>query len=153
MNSRATRAAYRDPFSLYFLLAVLFLPSLTAAVVNVRMQTDLGAIDIELFDTVAPQTVTNFMNYVNDGDYEGTFFHRSIPGFIVQGGGYISNTPSGSILTDGASLIPTDPPVINEFNLSNVRGTIAMAKVGGDPDSATSQWFFNLCCYLINNCI
>jgi cyclophilin family peptidyl-prolyl cis-trans isomerase len=144
MNSRTTRAAYRNPFSLYFLLAMLFLPSPAAAVVNVRMQTDLGAIDIELFDTVAPQTVANFMNYVNDGDYEGTFFHRSIPGFIVQGGGFIANTPSGSILTDGASLIPTDPPVINEFNLSNVRGTIAMAKVDGDPDSATSQWFFNL---------
>ena len=110
----------------------------------VRMQTDLGAIDIEMFDTVAPQTVANFMNYVNDGDYDGTFFHRSIPGFVVQGGGYIANTPNGSILTDGASLIPTDPPVVNEFNLSNLRGSIAMAKVGGDPDSATSQWFFNL---------
>jgi cyclophilin family peptidyl-prolyl cis-trans isomerase len=144
MNSRTIRTAYRDPFSPYFLLAILFLPSLAAAVVNVRMQTDLGAIDIELFDTVAPQTVANFMNYVNDGDYEGTFFHRSDPGFVVQGGGFIANTPVGSILTDGASLIPVDPPVMNEFNLSNVRGTIAMAKVGDDPDSATSQWFFNL---------
>ena len=51
------------------------------------MQTDLGAIDIELFDTVAPLTVANFLNYVNDGDYDGTFFHRSVPGFVVQGGG------------------------------------------------------------------
>lgn len=144
MNSRTRRIAYQDPFSLYFLLATLFLPSLAAAVANVRMQTDLGAIDIELFDTVAPQTVANFMNYVNDGDYEGTFFHRSNPGFVVQGGGFIANTPSGSILTDGASLIPIDPAVINEFNLSNVRGTLAMAKLGDDPDSATSQWFFNL---------
>jgi len=109
-----------------------------------RMQTDLGAIDVEMFDTVAPLTVANFMNYVNDSDYDGTFFHRSIPGFVVQGGGFIADTPNGSILTDGASLIPTDPPVVNEFNLSNLRGTIAMAKVGGDPDSATSQWFFNL---------
>jgi len=111
-----------------------------------RMQTDLGGIDIEMFDTVAPQTVANFMNYVNDGDYDGTFFHRSIPGFVVQGGGFIANTPDGSILSAdaGASHIPTDPPVVNEFNLSNLRGTIAMAKVGGDPDSATSEWFFNL---------
>ena len=111
-----------------------------------RMQTDLGAIDIEMFDTVAPQTVTNFMNYANDGDYNGTFFHRSIPGFVVQGGGFIANTPNGSILSAdaGASHIPTDPPVVNEFNLSNLRGTIAMAKVDGDPDSATSEWFFNL---------
>ena len=144
MNFRAIRIIHRKPFSLYFLLAALLLPSLAAAVITVRMQTDLGAIDIELFDTVAPQTVSNFMNYVNDGDYETTFFHRSVPGFVVQGGGFISNTPSGSILTDGATHIPVDPPVNNEFNLSNVRGTIAMAKVGGDPDSATSEWFFNL---------
>jgi len=125
------------------LFSVLYATPVTANFI-LRMQTDLGAIDIEMFDTVAPQTVANFMNYVNDGDYEGTFFHRSIPGFVVQGGGYKANTPNGSILTDGASLIPTDPPVDNEFNLSNLRGTIAMAKVGGDPDSATSQWFFNL---------
>ena len=139
MNSRATRTVLANSFPLYLLLATLLLPSLATAAVIVRMQTDLGAIDIELFDTVAPQTVANFMNYVNDGDYEGTFFHRSIPGFVVQGGGFIANTPNGSILTDGASLIPVDPPVINEFNLSNIRGTIAMAKVGEDPDSATSQ--------------
>ena len=86
MDLKTTRAACRDSLSLYLLLAVLFLPSLATAVVNVRMQTDLGAIDIELFDTVAPQTVANFMSYVNDGDYDGTFFHRSIPGFVVQGG-------------------------------------------------------------------
>jgi cyclophilin family peptidyl-prolyl cis-trans isomerase len=55
------------------------------------------------------------MNYVDDGDYDGTFFHRSIPGFVVQGGGYLTNTPNGSIFTDGASLIPADPPVVNEF--------------------------------------
>ncbi len=126
------------------ILCSVFHAAPVAANFVLRMQTDLGAMDIEMFDTVAPQTVANFMNYVNDRDYEGTFFHRSIPGFVVQGGGYIANTPNGSILTDGASLIPTDPPVVNEFNLSNLRGTIAMAKVGGDPDSATSQWFFNL---------
>ena len=65
------------------LLAFLILESLAAAAINVRMQTDLGAIDIELFDTVAPLTVANFLNYVNDGDYDGTFFHRSVPGFVV----------------------------------------------------------------------
>ena len=127
------------------LISVLQTTPVTANFI-LRMQTDLGAIDIEMFDSVAPQTVTNFMNYVNDGDYDGTFFHRSIPGFVVQGGGYIANTPDGSILSAdaGASHIPTDPPVVNEFNLSNLRGTIAMAKVDGDPDSATSEWFFNL---------
>ena len=142
MNSRTIRIIHPNLSLPYLLLTALLLPSLSAAAINVRMQTDLGAIDIELFDTVAPLTVANFMNYVNDGDYDGSFFHRSIPGFVVQGGGFITNTPNGSILTDGASLIPTDPPVVNEFNLSNLRGTIAMAKVGNDPDSATSQWFF-----------
>ena len=156
MISRITTTFKSGSCRLCTLLAFLILPSLAAAAINVRMQTDLGAIDIELFDTVAPLTVANFLNYVNDGDYDGTFFHRSVPGFVVQGGGYITNTPSGSILTDGASLIPTDPPVMNEFNLSNLRGTIAMAKIaaeydednnlipGTGPDSATSQWFFNL---------
>ena len=156
MISRITKTFNAGSSGFCMVLALMTLPSLEAAAINVRMQTDLGAIDIELFDTVAPQTVVNFMNYVNDGDYDGTFFHRSIPGFVVQGGGFIANTPDGSILTDGASLIPTDPPVENEFNLSNLRGTIAMAKVaaeydednnlmpGTGPDSATSQWFFNL---------
>ena len=156
MISRITSTFNSGSCRLCMLLCLLVLPSLAVTAINVRMQTDLGAIDIELFDTVAPLTVANFLNYVNDGDYDGTFFHRSIPGFVVQGGGYITNTPSGSILTDGASLIPTDPPVVNEFNLSNLRGTIAMAKIaaeydennnlipGTGPDSATSQWFFNL---------
>ena len=72
------------PFSLCFLLAILFLPSLAAAVVTVRMQTDLGAIDIELFDTVAPQTVANFMNYVNDGDYEARSSIAVFPGLLFR---------------------------------------------------------------------
>jgi peptidyl-prolyl cis-trans isomerase A (cyclophilin A) len=139
MIFRITKIFYSGSYLLCMILVSILLPPLATAATNVRMQTDLGSFDIELFDTVTPLTVANYMNYVNDGDYEGTFFHRSIPGFIVQGGGYLANSTSGSILTDGASLIPTDPPVVNEFNLSNLRGTIAMAKVGGDPDSATSQ--------------
>jgi cyclophilin family peptidyl-prolyl cis-trans isomerase len=125
-------------------LAALLIPSLAASVINVRMQTDLGGIDIELLDTVAPLTVANFLNYVNDGDYESTFFHRSVPGFVVQGGGFIFNASDGDFFSGGVSHIPTDPPIVNEFILSNLRGTIAMAKADGDPDSATSEWFFNL---------
>ena len=143
MNSRTTRIIHTHLSLLYLLLTALFLPSLSAAAFNVRMQTDLGSLDIELFDTVTPLTVANFMNYVNDGDYDGTFIHRSIPGFVVQGGGFIYEGPE-NFFTGGAFDIPTDPPVVNEFNLSNLRGTIAMAKVDGDPDSATSEWFFNL---------
>lgn len=115
--------------------------TLPASATVVRMLTPLGLIDINLYNAEAPQTVTNFLAYTNRGDYNGSFIHRSVPGFILQGGGYKVDTTSGSIL----SLV-TDPPVINEYSplRSNLRGTIAMAKVSGDPDSATSQWFFNL---------
>ena len=105
---------------------------------TVYVNTVLGSFSIELLDDVSPNTVANFLNYVRDGDYDGTFFHRAIPGFILQGGGF-------SMGTDGqVSEVPSDPPVANEFRLSNIRGTIAMAKVGGNPNSATNQWFVNL---------
>ena len=84
----------------------------------------------------APQTVANFLNYVNRGAYDGSFPHRSVAGFILQGGGF-------RFVSDAVESVPTDPPVANEFNLSNVRGTPAMAKLGNDPNSAISQWFFN----------
>ncbi|MEL6224380.1 MAG: peptidylprolyl isomerase, partial [Cyanobacteria bacterium J06627_8] len=99
-----------------------------------------GVTNVVLFDQDAPQTVQNFRNYVEDGDYENSIIHRSVPGFVVQGGGFTSTVISS------IPPIPTDAPVVNEFSSerSNTRGTIAMAKLGGDPDSATSQWFFNL---------
>ncbi len=122
---------------------ILFLvPSILFAT-NVRMQTAFGVIDIQLFDSEAPQTVNNFLNYVNRNDYNDSFLHRSVPGFVIQGGGYgVTPTDSGYSLY----AIDTDPPVINEYDpsRSNLRGTIAMAKLGNDPNSATSQWFFNL---------
>jgi cyclophilin family peptidyl-prolyl cis-trans isomerase len=111
--------------------------SFSALATNVIMETPLGDIEIELFDEVTPGTVENFLNYVNDGDYEDSFVHRSVPGFVIQGGGFTFEAGQ-------AVPIPTDPRIENEFNRSNVRGTIAMAKLGGDPDSATSQWFINL---------
>jgi len=82
---------------------------------EVTLSTPLGDVDIELFDEQAPQTVANFLNYVNDGDYDDSFIHRSVPGFVVQGGGYTF---------DGESpvAIPVDPPVINEPGISNTRG-------------------------------
>jgi cyclophilin family peptidyl-prolyl cis-trans isomerase len=110
---------------------------------TVSMQTVLGVIDIELFDTAAPLTVANFMNYVNSGAYNNSFIHRSVPGFVIQGGGYsYANTPAGTTYFH----IPTNPPVQNEFSpsRSNVRGTIGMAKFPNNPDSATSEWFINL---------
>ena len=104
----------------------------------VEMQTNEGNIDIQLYDTAAPKTVANFLSYVIKGDYNNSFIHRSVPGFVIQGGGYSWSN------TTGAAIIPTEPPVVNEFKQSNVRGTIAMAKIGGQPNSATDQWFFNL---------
>jgi peptidyl-prolyl cis-trans isomerase A (cyclophilin A) len=122
---------------LLFGLAVLSSPAALADPV-VCAETSLGNFCIELFDDVAPKTVENFLNYVRDGDYNGTFLHRSVPGFVVQGGGYYYR--GGTTVED----VPKNPPVVNEFSRSNLRGTISMAKFGNDPNSATSEWFFNL---------
>jgi cyclophilin family peptidyl-prolyl cis-trans isomerase len=101
-----------------------------------RFHTDLGDIDVALFQDVAPNTVANFLRYVNRGAYDNSFIHRSPPGFVVQGGGY-------RFINSQVVAIPQDPPVANEFHVSNKRGTLAMAKTGSDPNSATNQWFFN----------
>ena len=87
----------------------------------------------------APVTVANFLGYVNRGDYTGTFIHRSLPGFVIQGGGYIYNPE-----LNAAPHITTQPAIVNEFKISNTRGTVAMAKSANDPNSATSEWFVNL---------
>ncbi len=105
----------------------------------VNVNTSLGNFVVELFDTAAPATVANFLSYVESGRYDGTFIHRTEPGFVVQGGGFVLNEALQQI-----DNIVLDPPVVNEFNQSNTRGTLAMAKVGGNPNSATSQWFVNL---------
>ena len=102
-----------------------------------------GVSEVLLFDQAdegAPLTVENFQNYVEDGDYVNSIVNRLVPDFVVQGGGFsIEEFPN-------IESVPTDDPVQNEFSAdrSNVENTIAMAKLGGDPDSATSQWFFNL---------
>ena len=101
-----------------------------------------GVTNVLLFDQEgagAPATVANFSNYVEDNDYANSIIHRSIPEFIVQGGGFTVNELE-------IGLVPADEPVVNEFSAdrSNLRGTIAMAKLGNDPNSATNQWFFNL---------
>ena len=122
-------------------LLLLSLASFPSFATTVRMQTSLGDIDIQLMDAAAPATVANFLNYVTSGAYVDSFIHRSVPGFIIQGGGYRWNSAS-----NGVGSIPANAPVINEFSASrsNLRGTIAIAKLGNDPNSATNQWFFNL---------
>ncbi len=128
--------------------------------VLVRMEVQQDAVisnvDIRLFEDVAPLTVANFLNYVNDGDYTHSFIHRAtdVNISVIQGGGYtfdpalndgtFSYDKINDIYPGGLQEVPAAPPVQNEFNLSNVRGTIAMAKQAGDEDSATSQWFINV---------
>ena len=103
-------------------------------VVRFTSQFNAGSVpvvlDIALFSNRTPVTRQNFLNYVNAGRYTNSVIHRSVPGFVIQGGGYTFN---GNFVN-----VPTDAPIVNEFGVSNTLGTISMAKVGGNPNSATS---------------
>lgn len=105
------------------------------ALPKVRFVTSEGSFVLQLRPDVAPDTVDNFLGYVNTGFYDGTIFHRVIPGFMIQGGGF----------TEELTRKPTEQPIRNEASqtLRNLRGTIAMARTSA-PDSATSQFFINL---------
>ena len=104
----------------------------------VEIQTNMGSITVNLFDEDTPETVENFLSYVNSGAYANNVVHRLEPDFVMQAGGYTYNS---ALPLD---TVPRGQPVVNEPVLSNVRGTIAMAKLSGDPDSATSEWFINI---------
>ncbi|MEI7948773.1 MAG: peptidylprolyl isomerase [Gammaproteobacteria bacterium] len=104
----------------------------------VCLQSTQGEWCVELLRSVAPATVTNFLRYVNEGGYANSLVHRSVPGFVIQSGGFYLD--AGNVINP----LVTYGTIKNEFNRSNVRGTVAMAKVGSDPNSATSQWFVNL---------
>ncbi len=123
-----------------FLLALFLLtpvgPSWAAdKLPRVLLQTTLGDITLELAADKAPKTVENFLQYVDEGFYDGTIFHRVISNFVIQGGGY----------TPDFVKKPTRAPIPSEANngLSNLRGSIAMARTS-DPHSATSQFFINV---------
>lgn len=121
-------------------LSALALPA--AAQTMVRFQTPKGPIDIRLTDADTPLTVANFLGYVRRNQYDSSFFHRLATNFVLQGGGFAwRDAPAPKL-----SSIATQAPVLNEYSATrpNVRGTVAMAKVGGNPNSATSQWFVNL---------
>jgi cyclophilin family peptidyl-prolyl cis-trans isomerase len=102
---------------------------------RVRLKTNMGAIVLELDAQRAPLTVKNFLQYVRDKHYDGTLFHRVIPSFVIQGGGY----------NDKYVEKPTRDPIPNESGngLSNRRGTVGLARTG-DPHSGTSQFYINL---------
>ena len=120
-----------------FAVCVVLAAPTTVMADTVLIETPLGNIEIELLKDDAPNTVANFLSYLESGAYTNSFVHRSIPGFVIQGGGFTfdGSSPVGIFSND---------PIANEFKVSNTRGTVAMAKVGGNPDSATSQWFINL---------
>jgi len=103
-----------------------------------RFATSKGDIDVLLF-TATPLTVANFLGYAGRGDYNNVLFHRAPVGFVLQGGGFRTYAAPNVF-----EKIPTLPAVQNEPGISNLTGTIAMAKVGGNPNSATSEFFFNL---------
>jgi peptidyl-prolyl cis-trans isomerase B (cyclophilin B) len=123
-----------------FILSVAAVPSgALAADPQVDVKTNVGTIRIELYPTKAPKTVENFLQYVKDGHYNGTIFHRVIDGFMIQGGGFEASYKQK----------PTRSPVQNEAQtgvkagLKNEPGTLAMARTQ-DPNSATAQFFINV---------
>ena len=117
------------------LLALLITTPAWAANPQVEMRTSLGPIVVELYPDRAPVTVKNFLQYVQDGFYNGTIFHRVIDGFMIQGGGF----------TADLAPKPTRPsiPIESQNGLRNELGTIAMARTR-DPNSATAQFFINV---------
>jgi len=118
-----------------FLIAGALLLAGIAQAQTVRLQTSEGLIRIQLDAAKAPKTVANFLAYAKAGHYNGTVFHRVIPDFMIQGGGFTKDMVQKA----------TKPPIPLESNngLSNLRGTVAMARTG-DPNSATAQFFINV---------
>lgn len=118
-----------------FLLLLTASASAFSSGLQVEIRTNLGNILLELYPDKAPKTVANFIQYVNEGFYKDTVFHRVIPGFMIQGGGF----------TRELAEKPTRKPIENEAAnaLKNETGSIAMARTG-DPHSATAQFFINL---------
>lgn len=142
------RRRFLPALRLSALAAMIVAATLASSIAGtkVRIFTSIGNVDLELYDQDKPVTVENFLKYVTAQRYNGTFAHRLEPGFVLQAGGY------GLTYSDAAGFgvphIQTYPPIENEYATgtvySNTYGTVAMAKVDGDPDSATSEWFINL---------
>ena len=118
-------------------LATLIPHASHATIVTIEL-SDGTSFDVNLYDNDTPQTVANFLNYVQNGNFSQSVIHRSVAGFVIQGGGFVTDVDA--MLT----AIPENAPVNNEPTFSNVRGSIAMAKLQSGPSTATSQWFFNL---------
>ncbi len=120
---------------LFVVSAAAVVPNALAADPQVDLRTSAGTIRLELYPAKAPKTVENFLKYARDGHYNGTIFHRVIPGFMVQGGG----------MTPNMAQKPTRAPIPIESKngLKNEVGTLAMARTS-DPNSASAQFFINV---------
>ncbi|HEY8902939.1 MAG TPA: peptidylprolyl isomerase [Chthoniobacterales bacterium] len=125
-------------------VAVLAVASFSARATDsiVQLTTPVGSMTFELYDSAKPITVANFLRYIRDGKYTGSFAHRLIQNFVLQGGGYYIDS------TNTVQSVVSYGTIMNEAGpfpaYSNVQGTLSMAKLGGDANSASSQWFLNL---------
>ena len=128
-----------------WLILILVLAPLSAAQANTIVDFDIGAynveigtVRVELYDSNAPQTCANCLKYVDAGVYQNTILQRDVSNFVLQGGGF------GWIGNGSFQPLPSYGPIPNEAGISNTAGTLAMAKLSGDPNSASNEWFFNL---------
>jgi peptidyl-prolyl cis-trans isomerase A (cyclophilin A) len=143
----------KKPYLAAFLVALLFTARIYAGTVVQFQLTSLGkslgSFEVELYDSDKPITVSNFLAYIASNRYENSFFHRSVPGFVIQGGGYACSTPTSTnaISVGNVSHIPIFGTIAGEANVgkfySNTNGTIAMALSAG-PNTGTSEFYFNL---------
>jgi len=121
-----------------FLFAGIIALSTPVQATVVLFETNMGSIEVNLLDEHTPETVNNFIRYIETGSYQNSIIHRSVPNFITQGGGFNYNIETGNVVDEQKLTSVKNEPVF-----SNVRGTIAMAKLGSNENSATNQWFFN----------
>jgi peptidyl-prolyl cis-trans isomerase A (cyclophilin A) len=133
---RVSRPLQKSAFILVA-FASLFIVQVSQAT-TVQFQTVMGDFEVNLYDKSTPKTVENFLAYVKSDAYKDVVIHRAIKDFVVQAGGYKFEQKLPLV------LVTSNPAVINEPVFSNRRGTIAMAKLGTDPNSATNQFFFSL---------
>lgn len=124
--------------TIYMVAVMGLLLSFSTFATTVQFETNMGNFEVKLFDEATPKSVENFLAYVNAKAYDDSIIHRSVADFVIQGGGF---TYKGEV---PLPAIPANDPVINEPVKSNLRGTIAYAKLNDKPNSATTGWFINL---------
>ena len=153
MSVMSLRAFSRHCARLLLLLligATYFQISTPAHATVVRFNSLVGTFDVRMYETATPLTVANILNYVNDGDFDDSIVHRvenvfiqnpdgsfTNDPFVIQGGNW--KIPDGGLITP----VPSDPPVTNEPGISNLYGTMALARIGGQVNSGTNNWYVN----------